>query len=161
MDPKLIELAYQVNQIFTAEPLKIATAESCTGGLLSHILTSTSGSSIYFKGGVVAYSNEIKERVLGVQEHTLLLYGAVSAQCAQEMAEGIRSKFEVDIGLSTTGIAGPTGGTPEKPVGLVWIGISTAEETKTFQYNFPGTREEVKKGTAAEVLAYLIKHYRQ
>jgi PncC family amidohydrolase len=159
MDPKLIELAYQVNQIFTAEPLKITTAESCTGGLLSHILTSTSGSSIYFKGGVVAYSNEIKERVLNVQEHTLLLYGAVSAQCAQEMAEGIRSKFEADIGLSTTGIAGPTGGTPEKPVGLVWIGISTAEETKTFQYHFPGTREEVKKGTVTEILKYMKNHY--
>ena len=159
MDPKLIELACQVNLIFTEKPLKIATAESCTGGLLSHLLTSISGASTYFLGGVVAYSNQIKEKVLGVQEHTLLLHGAVSEQCAQEMADGIRTKFRADIGLSTTGIAGPTGGTPEKPVGLVWIGISTAEITKTFNYNFSGTREEVMKGTVTKILTYLIKHF--
>jgi PncC family amidohydrolase len=159
MDPKLVRLAYQVNQIFTEKTLKIATAESCTGGLLSHILTSVSGSSTYFLGGVVAYSNQIKEKMLGVQEHTFLRYGAVSAQCAQEMADGVRVKFRADIGLSTTGIAGPTGGTPEKPVGLVFIAISTAEVTKTFKYQFSGSREEVKKGTVTEVLSYLIKHY--
>ncbi|MFN2303609.1 MAG: CinA family protein [Anaerolineales bacterium] len=161
MDPKLIDLAEQINHIFIDEDLSIATAESCTGGLLGHILTCVSGASKYFVGGVIAYSNHIKTMALGVQEQTLIFHGAVSAQCAREMADGIRTKFATDIGISTTGIAGPTGGTPEKPVGLVWIGISTIDETTTFKCQFTGTRDEVKKGTVTEALTYLIKRYQK
>ncbi|MFW5713268.1 MAG: CinA family protein [Brevefilum sp.] len=135
----------------------ITTAESCTGGLLSHVLTSVSGSSRYFVGGVVAYSNQIKEAILGVRPETLQAFGAVSEQTAREMAEGIRQKFEADFGLSTTGIAGPTGGTPEKPVGLVWVGISTPDRTLAYECHFDADREGVKTQTVERLLSLLIE----
>lgn len=103
--------------------LKIATAESCTGGLLSGRITAVSGASEVFDCGVCSYANEIKHRVLGVSEETLNTLGAVSAETAIQMAEGVKRLSNADIGVSTTGIAGPTGGTDEKPVGLVYVGI--------------------------------------
>lgn len=136
----------------------VATAESCTGGLLSHHLTGVSGSSNYFIGGVVAYSNRIKQEVLGVQEETLAQFGAVSEQTAQEMASGVREQFHTDIGLSTTGIAGPTGGTPDKPVGLVWIGISTPENTRAYECHFEGDRMQIKTQTVHQIL-HLLNEY--
>ena len=156
MDPTLLSLSNSVGNILLEQGLTISTAESCTGGLLSHALTARSGSSAYFMGGVVAYSNAIKERILGVQPETLLAYGAVSKQTAREMADGVRLKFETDIGLSTTGIAGPTGGTPEKPVGLVWIGISTPGGTRAFECQFEGGRLDIMRSTVFEVLNRLI-----
>ena len=101
-----------------------AAAESCTGGLIGHRITEVSGSSKAFLGGVVAYSNDVKQKGLGVQSSTLEKYGAVSAETAEEMAEYVLSKFQADYGLSVTGIAGPTGGTEDKPVGIVYIGLA-------------------------------------
>ncbi len=132
MQEILFELSMQVGQTLTQRHLTIATAESCTGGLLGHILTGVSGSSGYYLGGVIAYSNPVKEALLGVQHETLLAYGAVSEQTAAEMAAGARQRIGSSIGLSTTGIAGPTGGTPTKPVGLVYFGISMGEKTESF-----------------------------
>lgn len=156
MDPTLLSLSNSVGSILLEQGLTISTAESCTGGLLSHVLTARSGSSVYFMGGVVAYSNAIKERILGVQPETLLAYGAVSRQTAREMADGVRLNFGTDIGLSTTGIAGPTGGTPEKPVGLVWIGISTPGDTRAFECHFEGGRLDIMRSTVLEVLNRLL-----
>jgi PncC family amidohydrolase len=150
-----IHLAAQVGDILTRRELSIATAESCTGGLLGHILTGVPGSSRYFIGGIIAYSNRIKEQILGVDSNTLLRYGAVSEQTAAEMAAGIANKFDTSIGLSTTGIAGPTGGTPEKPIGLVWIGIHM-EGTQAFECHFKGGRAAVKLNAVGEILTKLL-----
>ncbi len=152
----LLRLSSQLGYILNERELSIATAESCTGGLLSHILTGVSGSSGYFIGGVVAYNNRIKEQVLGVSENTLIGFGAVSEQSAIEMAKGIAEKFNTSIGLSTTGIAGPSGGTPEKPVGLVWIGIHFNNETRAFECHFKGERNVVKADTVKEILTRLL-----
>ncbi len=158
MEQDLLSLSSDIGQLLIENNLTIATAESCTGGLLGHYLTGVSGSSAYFLGGVIAYSNRIKEQMLGVQSQTLLQHGAVSEETACEMAAGIQKKFEADIGLSTTGIAGPTGGTPTKPVGLVWIGISTKTTTQAFECHFKGSRNEVKTGTVKEILTRLLDH---
>ena len=157
MSDPLIEISQRLGQILTEQKLTIATAESCTGGLLGHLLTSISGSSGYYLGGVIAYSNAVKESMLGVRHDTLVAYGAVSEQTAKEMANGTRERIGSDIGISTTGIAGPTGGTPEKPVGLVFIGISTAEETIAIECHFKGSREEVKESTARTLLSQTIE----
>jgi len=114
-----------VAKMLTEKGLTIATAESCTGGYISHLLTSIPGSSAYFKGSVVAYSNDIKTELLNVKKETLEQKGAVSEEVAKEMAEGLLRRFDTDFAISTTGIAGPDGGTTEKPVGTVWIGIAT------------------------------------
>ncbi len=153
---ELLFLSARVGKILKELGLTVATAESCTGGLLSHILTGVSGASGYFIGGVVAYSNGIKEQVLGVSPRTIIKYGAVSKETAQEMAEGVSQKFGTSFGLSTTGIAGPTGGTPEKPVGLVWIGIHNNKQTYTIKCHFDGEREMVKSSTVKEVLEHLL-----
>ena len=112
-----------------AHNLKVATAESCTGGLLSERITRVSGSSEVFDCGVCSYANAVKSKVLSVSEETLRTVGAVSAETAVQMAQGVRKLAGADIAVSTTGIAGPTGGTAEKPVGLVYLGVSTAEES--------------------------------
>ena len=137
----------------------IATAESCTGGLLAHTLTKIPGSSAYFKGGVVSYSNEVKMKVLGVKRETLEQYGAVSEQTAREMAEGVKNLMEVDVAVATTGIAGPGGGTPSKPVGLVYIGLATPEGVEVKRFLFNGDRlynkEQFCNAALNMVLEYL------
>jgi len=135
---------------------KISTAESCTGGLIAHFLTNISGSSNYFERGVISYSNNSKIDLLNVSEDLLEKNGAVNKEVACAMAEGIRKNSNVDIGLATTGIAGPTGGTVEKPVGLVYIAISTSEKTFVKKFNFTGDRLENKTSTlnAALVMLY-------
>jgi len=157
MHPELELLSSQVGDHLSKTGQTVAAAESCTGGLLSHVLTSVSGSSGYFIGGVIAYSNQVKEAVLGVQPETLQAFGAVSEQTAREMAEGARRALKTDIGLSTTGIAGPTGGKPGKPVGLVWIGISTSEGTQAFECHFKADREGVKTLTVETLLRKLLE----
>jgi PncC family amidohydrolase len=152
----LLDLSSQVGQALIEKQLTIATAESCTGGLMGHLLTSVSGSSSYYLGGVIAYSNEVKEAFLGVRHETLVAYGAVSEQTAKEMASGARERIGSDIGISTTGIAGPTGGTPEKPVGLVYIGLSTKDETLAFECHFKGGRMDVKESTAQTLLEKVL-----
>lgn len=148
----------EVGVLLKEHKLILAVAESATGGLISHLLTNISGSSEYFRGSVVSYYNEIKAGVLGVREETLEKYGAVSSQVAGEMAEGVRRLMNTDIGLSDTGIAGPTGATPEKPVGLFYIGLSTQRGTQVEEYLFHGDRIENKRAAATASLR-LLREY--
>jgi nicotinamide-nucleotide amidase len=133
----------------------LAVAESCTGGLICHRITNIGGSSDYFMGGVVSYSNQAKMDLLNVPGKTLAAKGAVSAETAQAMALGVREAFHSDYGLSVTGIAGPTGGTPEKPVGTVFMGLATAEGAATRHLKFSGDRTIIKTLTAQTALDWL------
>ncbi len=144
-----------VGRLLLGRGMRVAVAESCTGGLIMHRLTNVSGSSRYFLGGVVAYANEVKMQVLGVPEETLAAHGAVSAETAQAMAEGVRRLFGADVALAVTGIAGPTGGTPEKPVGLTYIALATEERTFWREYRWTGSRGENKEASARAALELL------
>ena len=135
----------------------LATAESWSGGLVAHRITNVPGSSGYFLGGVVAYSNKVKAALLRVPKADLVAHGAVSEQVARHMAEGARTRFGADYAVGVTGIAGPQGGTPEKPVGLVYIAVAAPEATTVLRNQFEGTREEVKEQTAARALEMLIE----
>lgn len=129
--------------------LTLAIAESCTGGLASHLITNIPGSSSYFKGGIIAYSNDVKVNMLGVSERTLERFGAVSKKAAEEMAIGVKKAIKADIGLSITGIAGPTGETKEKPIGLVYVGLSKGIDTTIVkEFLFSGEREAIKEQSA-------------
>ena len=147
-----------VGQLLTEQKLTIAVAESCTGGLLAHRLTNVPGSSAYFVGGVVAYSNEVKERVLGVSEKTLATHGAVSEQCAREMARGVRHLLGADVAISATGIAGPTGGTPEKPVGLVYVALAAMDTERCERHLWHGDRLANKQQTSEAALGMLRQY---
>lgn len=136
---------------------RIATAESCTGGLISHNLTNISGISNYFDRGIISYSNESKVELLDVPRKIIEKFGAVSNEVAIAMAEGIRRKSGVDIGLSTTGIAGPTGGTKEKSVGLVFIGITIKDKSYVKIFNFKGDRLKNKQLTCDAALNFLYE----
>ena len=134
----------------------LATAESCTGGLIAQRITSVAGSSDYFLGAIVAYANTVKAERLGVRPETLAGRGAVSEEAAREMAEGARTRFGADFALSATGIAGPGGGTPEKPVGTVWIALAGAgRETQARKLRPPGDRATIRGWTAAAALEML------
>jgi nicotinamide-nucleotide amidase len=135
----------------------LAVAESCTGGLISSTIVSIPGSSDYYLGGVCTYANEAKMEVLGVNPETLRLYGAVSEQTAKEMAEGVRKRFNADVSVSTTGIAGPAGGSEEKPVGLVWIGYSDKDKTYAKKFNFGDDRERNIFRATTKALEILYK----
>jgi PncC family amidohydrolase len=137
--------------------LTLSIAESCTGGLVAHWITNVSGSSDYYKGGVIAYANEVKEKILQVGKKTLEEEGAVSAECAEEMAQGVRVLLDSDIGIATTGIAGPTGGTPEKPVGLVYIALATKDYVYHEKHLFHQDRMGNKRAAADAALAMLRK----
>ncbi len=133
-----------VAKLLINNKMTIATAESCTGGLLVHRLTNISGSSKYLLGGVVSYSNDIKISEVGVKKETIIVHGAVSKQTAGEMARGIQRKFQTDIGIGITGIAGPTGGTDEKPVGLVFIGLAIKDKLIVKRFQFVNDRKANK-----------------
>ena len=135
----------------------LASAESCTGGAIASKLTALAGASDYFLGGVVSYSNEVKEKALGVQHSTLLAHGAVSEETVREMVTGVRNRLGSDYAVATTGIAGPGGGTPDKPVGTVWIGITTPKQVIAKKMHFTGRREQVIERTCNEVYASLIR----
>lgn len=152
------DLLKNVSDQLKKQRLTIATAESCTGGLIAHTLTNVSGSSNYFDRGIVSYSNEAKMEVLGVPEDLLKKYGAVSEQVAKAMAEWVRTKSKVDVGLATTGVAGPTGGTKEKPVGLVYIAISTSKGTIVKSFQFSGDRLQNKESTCNAALQMLLDY---
>ncbi len=141
-----------LGQTLRKKSLTIATAESCTGGLIGKRLTDVGGSSNYFAGTVTAYSNEVKQSVLGVSPDTLNKYGAVSGEVALEMAQGIREKTHADIGLATTGISGPTGGTEAKPIGLVFIALITPQISKVKQYNLNFGRKIHREMTTTAAL---------
>ena len=131
-----------VHKTLTERGLTLATAESCTGGNIARLLTAQAGASAYFKGGVVAYSNEVKESVLGVKHSTLEAHGAVSEATVREMAEGVRTRLGADLAIATTGVAGPDGGTPEKPVGTVWIAVADATHTEAKLLQFGANRRQ-------------------
>ena len=135
----------------------LAVAESCTGGFLGHTLTNISGSSNIFIGGVIAYQNRIKQNILMVPKSTLEKYGAVSRPTAIGMSEGVKKKFHSDFGISITGIAGPTGGSAQKPIGLTYISVSGPTKTVCKKFIFNGTRLRVKKQAAGQALIMLSK----
>ena len=137
--------------------LTISSVESCTGGLLSSKLTDVSGSSAYIKLNLVTYANEAKMRMLNVNEATLNNFGAVSEECAFEMAKGLYELTKSDICVSTTGIAGPTGGTEEKPVGLVYMGLYYKGKTYVKKCNFAGKRQAIRERAAYTALDWLRK----
>lgn len=142
--------------------INMAVAESCTGGLLSHRITNVAGSSAYYKGSVIAYSNEAKERILGVSKRVLEEEGAISEECAVEMAKGVKKIFQAHIGISTTGIAGPDRieSLPDKnkPVGLVYMALATKEDIYKEEYIFHENREGNKKEATAAALEMLKKY---
>ena len=150
------ELPDKISNMLKNQKLVIATAESCTGGLIAHTLTNISGSSEYFDRGIVSYSNRAKMELLDVPEDMLKKYGAVSMEVAKSMAKGVRIKSNVDIGISTTGIAGPTGGSKEKPVGLVFIAVSTERNIVVKKFKFSGDRSQNKKSTCDAALDMLL-----
>ncbi|MBE0696127.1 MAG: CinA family protein [Anaerolineaceae bacterium] len=155
-------LEVQVGDWLRRRGLKLITAESCTGGLISHLLTNVPGSSEYFLGSLVSYAYEAKEHWLGVSPETLARCGAVSQEVVLEMARGARqsllSAFPLEqlVSLSVSGVAGPGGGSPEKPVGLVWIGLSGPGFESAWQFTWQGTRIENKEKSARQALRLLL-----
>lgn len=145
----------------TEAGLTLATAESCTGGTLSAQLTALAGASNYFVGGVVSYSNEVKESVLQVSHDTLVSHGAVSEETVIQMAERVRRQLHADFGIATTGIAGPGGGTPEKPVGTVWIAVASEHGTVTQKLSIPRRRAQVIEGACQQILGLLAKYLKE
>jgi PncC family amidohydrolase len=140
---------------------RLALAESCTGGLVSHRITNVAGSSDYFQGGVTAYTNEAKMILLNVQPATLEQHGAVSRETVLEMAQGARRLLGAQVAVAVSGVAGPGGGTPEKSVGTVWIGLSASGAELAWQYQFPGDRLRVKEQSAQTALERLVEFLRE
>lgn len=154
LEHKLIELVHQIKSL--AKGKSISTAESCTGGLVASYLTSIPGSSKYFTTGIVSYSNEIKIKLLNVNNKTLDKFGSVSEEVAKEMAMGSMKTANSDIAVSVTGIAGPGGGTKNKPVGMVCFGIATPKEVKSTTHYFSGTRSEIRQKSCEIALKLII-----
>jgi PncC family amidohydrolase len=148
-----VSLPVELGTALRAKGMKLAVAESCTGGKVSDMITSVAGSSDYFLGGVVSYSNEAKVALLQVDSGTLMSEGAVSEAVAVQMADGARRAFGADVGLSTTGIAGPGGGSASKPIGLVFIAVSVRDTRVCRRHVFPGSREDVKRGSSEAAIA--------
>lgn len=147
----------QLAAALLARKQTLATAESCTGGLVGAALTGLPGSSAWYLGGVVAYANELKIRLLGVPAETLAAHGAVSLETARAMAAGARAATGADFAVAITGIAGPAGGTPEKPVGLVFIGVAAPHGTATFKHHFSGSRAEIRQAATEAALRHLLE----
>ncbi len=155
-DP-LVERAATLQALCLAAGLRVATAESCTGGLVAHLLTEVAGASGYFRGGIVAYANEAKIRLCGVDPALIEAHGAVSAQVARAMAVGVRERLGADLGCAVTGIAGPEGGTPAKPVGLTYVAVADPRETTVRRVLWTGDRHENKRASAELALELLIE----
>ncbi len=159
MSPKSLEV--QLGDLLRQREATVCTAESCTGGLIASRLTDISGSSAYMLGGIVAYANPVKQQLLGVRQGTLMAYGAVSEPVAAEMALGARERFSADFALSVTGIAGPGGGTPAKPVGLTYIGLAYGDGAVDVQHvTWAGDRMANKRHSADAALQMLINWLR-
>ena len=146
-----------IGRLLTASGKTMSAAESCTGGMISHLITSVPGSSAYYLGSVTSYANSVKENVLGVSPQIIKEHGAVSSECAAAMAEGVRRLTGSDYSIATTGIAGPGGGSAEKPVGLVWIGVSSHKGTETYKVQYKGDRQRNIERSAAYALNILRK----
>ena len=154
---ELTNLAAEVIELLKAKNKTLATAESCTGGMIGAAITSVPGSSEVYGFGFITYANEAKEQLLGVKHETLAAHGAVSPETAAEMAAGARRAAKADIAIAVTGIAGPGGGTPEKPVGLVYVGISSDKGTRTLKLNLSGDRDQVRQQTCTKALGTVIE----
>jgi PncC family amidohydrolase len=153
-----VKLETQIGDLLRARGLKLATAESCTGGLVADRITDISGSSDYFRGGIVAYAYEAKVSLLGVSWNTLRVHGAVSRETVIEMARGARTALGADIAISVSGIAGPGGGLPDKPVGTTWFGLSTTEGDWARKFVWDGDRRKNKE-TSAEAALQFVADY--
>ena len=154
-------LEEDLHDLLLIRKLKLASAESCTGGLIAHRITNIPGSSEYFPGGVVAYSYEAKVNLLGISWDILNAYGAVSEEVVRSMAGGARKLFNVDIAVSVSGVAGPTGGTPEKPVGTTWLGLSTRDGEWARHYVWEGDRQQNKQKSADAALQFVIDYLKE
>ena len=150
-----LTVAEKLVALLTAQGLTCATAESCTGGGVGSAITAVPGSSAVFAGGVISYSNDVKREVLGVKAETLQAVGAVSSETAAQMAEGARRLMKTDLAVSLTGIAGPDGGSDEKPVGLVWFGLATKDGVRTEKAIFRGDRAQVRAQAITHALGML------
>jgi nicotinamide-nucleotide amidase len=150
-----VSLEEIVGQLLLARKQTLALAESCTGGYISHRITRVAGSSAYYLAGAVTYSNEAKMRFLGVKVSTLEKYGAVSRETALEMSQGIRERTGASVSLSVTGVAGPSGGSQEKPVGTVWISVAKDDLHEARLFQFHGERERIILGTSQAALNWL------
>jgi len=151
-----VTLAGAIVRVLTERGLTLGTAESCTGGGIADALVSVAGASATFRGGIVAYANEVKSALLDVPERTLADFGAVSEETAAAMARGARARLGVDVAIATTGVAGPGGGTPEKPVGLVWYALSLGDaEIETRRLTFPGSRSDIRERATVAALGLL------
>ena len=158
MTADINDLAVEVGNLLLDNDLKVATVESCTGGWIAQTITNISGSSAWFDRGFVTYSNEAKQELVGVNSDTLIAHGAVSRQVAMEMALGGVKHSQANIAVSVTGIAGPDGGTPEKPVGTVWIGWANQHKTSTAEhFQFKGDRYEVRLASVEQALKGLVR----
>ena len=153
----LVALAERLQARCLTAGLSVATAESCTGGLVANVITEIAGSSDYFRGGVVCYSNRAKEDLLAVPGSTLSAHGAVSAQVARAMATGARDRFGVDLAVSVTGVAGPGGGSDDKPVGLTYVGAASADGVVVRRFAWSGDRRANKRASAEAALDLLIE----
>lgn len=149
-------LEMQIGEALRERKLKLSVAESCTGGLISHRITNIPGSSDYFDRAVIVYSNTSKMQLLDVPKLIIESFGAVSRETARAMAEGIKKTSKSDIGLASTGIAGPGGSTPQKPVGLVYIGLASNKPTVVKEFRFEGSRSEIKEKAASEALNMVL-----
>ena len=156
-----MSLENEVGRLLAERGLTLATAESCTGGLVAHRITNVPGSSEYYLGGFVAYAYEAKEMFLGVRHETLVAHGAVSVETAREMAKGVRERLGADLGLSVTGIAGPGGGTPEKPVGLVYVALSAPGVDLCQRYVWQGDRAANKAQSVDAALQLVASHLQE
>ncbi|KAA6396382.1 MAG: putative competence/damage-inducible protein A [Streblomastix strix] len=160
--PRDISLQQKLYNALKENKLTLATAESCTGGWIGKRITDISGSSQVYLGGIISYANEIKEKFLGVQHETLLKHGAVSKETALEMARGVRERTGADIGLSVTGIAGPQGGTAEKPVGLVYIAISSIDHDEFRELRLAedttGDREDIRYASTENAIQLVLDY---
>jgi len=154
--PETLEIV--IGKLLNARHFTLATAESCTGGLIGHRLTDVPGSSEYFLGGIIAYSNEIKERMLGVSHATLEQYGAVSAETAIEMARGARRVLQTDIAVSVTGIAGPGGGSADKPIGLTYIAVAAEGYERVERFVWDSDRRGNKLSSSEAALQMVIDY---
>ena len=152
------DIAADIGDLLRQKSLTLGTVESATGGLIAHMVTNVSGSSDYFKGSIVSYSNEIKYRIVGVGTETLEKYGAVSPQVAEEMAIGGKKLLKVDVCLTDTGIAGPGGATPDKTVGLFYLGMADKGGAFSRKHEFSGNREQNKQDAAKAALDWLKEY---
>ncbi len=156
LDP-LVALAARLGEQCLARGLRLATVESCTGGLVGHLITEKPGSSAWYLGGFVTYSDQLKRDLVGVGADLLAVHGAVSAQSALAMAAGGRARTGADVAAAVTGIAGPGGGSPDKPVGLTYIAISDAAGTEVHRYLWTGGRADNKRASAEALLGRLLE----